>query len=148
MPAQAGDRGFDVQISCAFNSEARATEFTKLGPILVLKARTNADLHMAADLRNAGKENHFVIVGEPDIDPLLRKGSRLRVKVNGADDFKPQTGELVNLALVACTRGVRTPCQPGRDGPADFHRERFLLSVHILVVARAHRRNPRGSTTH
>jgi adenine-specific DNA-methyltransferase len=64
---EAGDAGFDVLIACAFNYEAHATEFSKLGRIPVLKARMNADLHMAEDLKNTGKGNLFVIFGEPDI---------------------------------------------------------------------------------
>jgi adenine-specific DNA-methyltransferase len=64
---EAGDAGFDVLIACAFNYEAHATEFNKLGRIPVLKARMNADLHMAEDLKNTGKGNLFVIFGEPDI---------------------------------------------------------------------------------
>ena len=44
---EAGDAGFDVLIACAFNYEAHASEFHKLGRIPVLKARMNADLHMA-----------------------------------------------------------------------------------------------------
>ena len=67
---EAGDAGFDVLIACAFNYEAHATEFSKLGRIPVLKARMNADLHMADDLKNTGKGNLFVIFGEPDIDIL------------------------------------------------------------------------------
>jgi adenine-specific DNA-methyltransferase len=51
---EAGDGGFDVLIACAFNYEAHATEFSKLGRIPVLKARMNADLHMAEDLKNTG----------------------------------------------------------------------------------------------
>src|SRR2546426_6632490 len=43
---EAGDAGFDVLIACAFNYEAHATEFSKLGRIPVLKARMNADLHL------------------------------------------------------------------------------------------------------
>jgi hypothetical protein len=52
---EAGDADFDVLIACAFNYEARATEFSQLGRIPVLKARMNADLHMAEDLKNTGK---------------------------------------------------------------------------------------------
>jgi len=92
---EAGDAGFDVLIACAFNYEAHTTEFNKLGRIPVLKARMNADLHMAADLKNTGKGNLFVIFGEPDIDLLREKDGRLRVKVNGVDVFKPQTGEVI-----------------------------------------------------
>lgn len=93
---EAGDAGFDVLIACAFNYEAHTTEFSKLGRLPVLKARMNADLHMAEDLKNTGKGNLFVIFGEPDIDLLTEKDGKLRVKVNGVDVFKPQTGEVVS----------------------------------------------------
>lgn len=93
---EAGDGGFDVLIACAFNYEAHATEFSKLGRIPVLKARMNADLHMAEDLKNTGKGNLFVIFGEPDIAILPETDGKLRVKVNGVDVFKPQTGEVVS----------------------------------------------------
>lgn len=93
---EAGDAGFDVLIACAFNYEARTTEFNKLGRIPVLKARMNADLHMADDLKNTGKGNLFVIFGEPDIELLPQKDGKLRVKVKGVDVFKPQTGEVVS----------------------------------------------------
>lgn len=93
---EAGDAAFDVLIACAFNYEAHTTEFNKLGRIPVLKARMNADLHMAEDLKNTGKGNLFVIFGEPDIDLIPEKDGKLRVKVNGVDVFKPQTGEVVS----------------------------------------------------
>jgi hypothetical protein len=60
----------------------------------VLKARVSADLHMAEDLKNNGKGNLFVIFGEPTI--LNEEDGRLRVKVNGVDVFKPQTGEVIH----------------------------------------------------
>lgn len=91
---EAADAGFDVMISCAFNYEAHTTEFNKLGALPVLKARMNADLHMADDLKNTGKGNLFVIFGEPDIDILREKEGKLRVKVNGVDVFNPNTGEV------------------------------------------------------
>jgi len=101
---EAGDAGFDVLIACAFNYEAHTTEFTKLGRIPVLKARMNADLHMSDDLKNTGKGNLFVIFGEPDIDLITDADQRLRVKVNGVDVFKPQTGEVIsdNADGIAC----------------------------------------------
>jgi adenine-specific DNA-methyltransferase len=64
---EAGDAGFDTLIACAFNYDAHSSEFDKLGRIPILKARMNADLHMADDLKNTGKGNLFVIFGEPDI---------------------------------------------------------------------------------
>ena len=80
-------------IACAFNYEGQATEFNKLGRLPVLKARMNADLHMAEDLKNTGKGNLFVIFGEPDIAILHEKDGKMRVKVNGVDVFHPNTGE-------------------------------------------------------
>jgi adenine-specific DNA-methyltransferase len=91
---EAGDAGFDVLIACAFNYEAHTTDFAKLGRLPVLKARMNADLHMAADLKSTGKGNLFVIFGEPDITLLPEPDGRLRVKVNGVDVFDPSTGEV------------------------------------------------------
>lgn len=109
---EAGDAGFDVLISCAFNYDAPASEFSKLGRITVLKARMNADLHMAEDLKNTGKGNLFVIFGEPDVDVLdtqgrsirsydgsrdvidLPAGEELVVRINGVDVFHPSTGEV------------------------------------------------------
>ncbi|SCU98910.1 DNA methylase N-4/N-6 domain protein [Cupriavidus necator] len=109
---EAGDAGCDVLIACAFNYDAPASEFSKLGRIHVLKARMNADLHMAEDLKNTGKGNLFVIFGEPDVDVLGTKGSSIRkydgkrdiievptgeelvVKIRGVDVFDPSTGEV------------------------------------------------------
>lgn len=91
---EAGDAGFDVLIACAFNYDAHSSEFDKLGRVPVLKARMNADLHMADDLKNTGKGNLFVIFGEPDIDILDADNDQIQVKVNGVDVFHPQTGEV------------------------------------------------------
>ena len=96
---EAGDAGFDVLIACAFNYEAHASEFNRLGRIPVLKARMNADLHMADELKNTGKGNLFVVFGEPDIDILPvggddADGTWIQVKINGVDVFHPITGEV------------------------------------------------------
>ncbi|MGR6034040.1 MAG: DNA methyltransferase [Candidatus Nitrosoglobus sp.] len=91
---EAGDADFDVLITCAFNYDAHSSEFNKLGRIPVLKARMNADLHMADDLKNTGKGNLFVIFGEPDIDILDAEDGRIQVKLNGVDVFHPNTGEV------------------------------------------------------
>lgn len=91
---EAGDAGFDALIACAFNYDAHSSEFNSLGRIPVLKARMNADLHMADDLKNTGKGNLFVIFGEPDIDILEAKNNQVQVKINGVDVFHPNTGEV------------------------------------------------------
>ena len=91
---EAADGGFDVLIACAFNYEAHTTEFESLGRVPVLKARMNADLHMAEDLKNTGKGNLFVIFGEPDIDIINADDDQIQVRVNGVDVFHPNTGEV------------------------------------------------------
>ena len=96
---EAADAGFDVLVACAFNYEAHASEFRKLGRVPILKARMNADLHMAGDLKNTGKGNLFVVFGEPDIDLLPVEGNgadagQFQVKLNGIDVFHPNTGEV------------------------------------------------------
>jgi len=91
---EAGDAGFDVLVACAFNYEAHASEFQKLGRIPVLKARMNADLHMGGELKATGKGNLFVVFGEPDIDILHEGDGRLMVQVKGVDVFDPSTGEV------------------------------------------------------
>ena len=96
---EAADADYDVLIACAFSYDAHAGELGRLGRVPILKARMNADLHMAGDLKNTGAGNLFVIFGEPDIDLLpVADGSgaadRLRVKVNGVDVFHPNTGEV------------------------------------------------------
>ncbi len=91
---EAADAGFDALIACAFNYDAHASEFNKLGRVPVLKARMNADLHMAGDLKNTGKGNLFVVFGEPDIDVQETGDGCMRVKINGVDVFHPATGEI------------------------------------------------------
>ena len=96
---EAADANFDSLIACAFNYEAHATEFNKLGRIPVLKARMNADLHMAEDLKKTDTANLFVIFGEPDIDIEPAAGDDgepdwFRVRIHGVDVFDPSTGEV------------------------------------------------------
>ena len=91
---EAVESGFDVLIACAFNYEAHATEFAKLGRVPVLKARMNADLHMAEDLKKTDKANLFVVFGEPDITIIPAEQGRVRVKVNVVDVFDPSTGKV------------------------------------------------------
>jgi adenine-specific DNA-methyltransferase len=91
---EAGDAGFDVLITCAFNYDAHSSDFSKLGRIPVLKARMNAELHMADDLKSTGKGNLFVIFGEPDIQIIPAADGQIQIKVNGVDVFKPHLGKV------------------------------------------------------
>ncbi|ESY66204.1 MULTISPECIES: site-specific DNA-methyltransferase [Mesorhizobium] len=91
---EASDARFDALIACAFNFEAQATDLNRLGPLPILKARMNPDLHMADELKNTGKGNPFVVFGEPDIDLIETTDGELQVKVNGVDVFDPSTGEI------------------------------------------------------
>lgn len=91
---EAADAGFDLVIACAFNYDAHSTEFSKLGRLPVLKARMNADLHMAQDLAATGAGNLFVIFGEPDVELAEVEEGRYTVTVNGVDIFDPKTGKV------------------------------------------------------
>lgn len=91
---EASDARFDALIACAFNFEAQASDLNRLGPLPILKARMNPDLHMAEDLKNTGKGNLFVVFGEPDIDLFETPEGELQVKVNGVDVFDPSTGDI------------------------------------------------------
>jgi adenine-specific DNA-methyltransferase len=127
---EAADAGFDVLIACAFNYEAHTTEFNKLGRIPVLKARMNADLHMAGDLKNTGKGNLFVIFGEPDITVvsgqwLVASNGRMVANFEHAKELSGlgsleeinRSGRdgLSALGAVSSGRAVRTD-QPGSAG--------------------------------
>jgi len=101
---EAAEIGCDVAIACAFNYDAYTTEFDKLGRIPILKARMNADLHMADDLKNTGKGNLFVVFGEPDIEMIKLDGDRLQIKIHGVDVFHPKSGEVQSSGAdgIAC----------------------------------------------
>ena len=101
---EAADNSFDVLIACGFNYEAHTTEFSKLGKIPVLKARMNADLHMAQDLKATGAGNLFVIFGEPDIKLEETEDGKFTVEVLGVDIFDPKTGKVRsdNVDGIAC----------------------------------------------
>jgi adenine-specific DNA-methyltransferase len=90
----ASEARFDALIACAFSYDAHAGELSRLGPLPILKARMNPDLHMAGDLKNTGKGNLFVVFGEPDIVILEEPDGQIRVKVNGIDVFDPATGDI------------------------------------------------------
>ncbi|HTU34296.1 MAG TPA: site-specific DNA-methyltransferase [Candidatus Acidoferrum sp.] len=91
---EATDARFDLLIACAFSFDAHSSELTKLGPLPILRAKMNPDLHMADDLKNTGKGNLFVVFGEPDIDIRHLDGGRIEVRVKGVDVFDPNTGEI------------------------------------------------------
>ncbi len=101
---EAAEHHFDILIACAFNYDAHAADFEGL-KIPVLKARMNADLHMADNLSNTGKGNLFVVFGEPDIS--IEDGDEtetVRVKLNGMDVYHPNTGEVRSddIKSIAC----------------------------------------------
>lgn len=91
---EAGEAGFELLISCAFNYDAASSDLSSLGKVRILKARMNADLHMSADLKNTGRGNLFVIFGEPDIVINDAPNNQIQVTVKGVDVFDPATGEV------------------------------------------------------
>jgi adenine-specific DNA-methyltransferase len=91
---EATESRFDVLIAAAFNFEAHASELTRLGPLQILKAKMNPDLHMAGDLKNTGKGNLFIVFGEPDVEIEPLAGDQVQVRVKGVDVFDPNTGDI------------------------------------------------------
>ena len=91
---EAAEAGFDMLIACAFSYDAHAVEVQTLGKMPVLKARMNADLHMATDLKSGGGGNLFVIFGEPDIEIQNAPNNEIQVEIKGVDVFHPITGEI------------------------------------------------------
>ncbi len=91
---EANETGFDMLIACAFNFDAHSSELDRLGPLRIVKARMNPDLHMADELKNTGKGNLFVVFGEPDIDVATLDGGELQVTVKGVDVYDPNTGDI------------------------------------------------------
>lgn len=84
---EAAEAGFDLLIASAFNFDAHAGEFEKMGALTVLKARINPDLHMP-DLANTGVGNLFTVFGEPDIIVHDEGDGMLSVEVAGIDMYK------------------------------------------------------------
>ena len=91
---EAAEAGCDILVSCAFGYEANAAGLDALGRVRILKARINADMHMAGELKNTGKGALFVVFGEPDIEIRELDGDRLQVRIAGVDIYKPNTGEI------------------------------------------------------
>jgi adenine-specific DNA-methyltransferase len=91
---EALDARFDALIACGFNFDAHTSEITKLGPLPILKAKMNPDLHMSEELKNTGTGNLFVVFGEPDIEWDFDSDGKIVVEVLGVDVFDPTTGEV------------------------------------------------------
>ena len=96
---EAIEAGFDLLISCAFSYDAHATELDRVGVVNVLKARMNADLHMADSLKEDSKGNLFVVFGEPDISVEdagqdADDAELVSIKIHGVDIFNPATGQV------------------------------------------------------
>jgi adenine-specific DNA-methyltransferase len=91
---EALDARFDALIACGFNFEAHASELNKLGPLPILKAKMNPELHMSDELKNTGAGNLFVVFGEPDIKWEFDTDGKIVAEVLGVDVFDPKTGEV------------------------------------------------------
>lgn len=91
---EALDARFDALIACGFNFEAHTSELNKLGPLPILKAKMNPELHMSDELKNTGAGNLFVVFGEPDIKWEFNGDGEIVVEVLGVDVFDPKTGEV------------------------------------------------------
>lgn len=98
---EAMDAGFDILIAAAFNFDAHAGELTKMGPLTVLQARINPDLHMP-DLANTGAGNLFTVFGEPDIAVHDEGDDMVSIEVLGVDMYKGgqiESGDADDIAV-------------------------------------------------
>jgi adenine-specific DNA-methyltransferase len=91
---EALDAEFDVLIGCGFAFEAHTSELNKLGPLPILKAKMNPELHMSDELKNTGAGNLFVVFGEPDIKWDFNADGEIVVEVLGVDVFDAKKGEV------------------------------------------------------
>ena len=98
---EAMDAGFDLLIAAAFNFDALAGEVTKMGPLTVLQARINPDLHMP-DLANTGAGNLFTVFGDPDIEVHDEGNGQISIEVLGVDMYKGgqiESGDADDIAV-------------------------------------------------
>ncbi len=98
---EAMDAGFDLLIAAAFNFDALAGELTKMGPLTVLQARINPDLHMP-DLANTGAGNLFTVFGDPDIVVHEEGDDMVSIEVLGVDMYKGgqiESGDADDIAV-------------------------------------------------
>ncbi|MEL7686079.1 site-specific DNA-methyltransferase [Citromicrobium bathyomarinum] len=98
---EAQDNGFDLMIAAAFNFDAHAGEVTRMGPLTVLQARINPDLHMP-DLANTGAGNLFTVFGEPDIVVHDEGDDKVSIEVQGVDMYKGgqiESGDADDIAV-------------------------------------------------
>lgn len=98
---EAQENGFDILIAAAFNFDAHAGEVTKMGPLTVLQARINPDLHMP-DLANTGAGNLFTVFGEPDIVVHDEGNDMVSIEVQGVDMYKGgqiESGDADDIAV-------------------------------------------------
>ena len=91
---EALDARFDALVACGFNFDAHTSELSKLGPLPILKAKMNPDLHMSDELKNTGSGNLFVVFGEPDIEWRYDNNGNIVVEVLGVDVFDTKSGEI------------------------------------------------------
>lgn len=98
---EAAEAGFDLLIAVAFNYDAHASEFDRMGALTVLQARINPDLHMP-DLANTGAGNLFTVFGEPDIVLHEEEDDCISIEVLGVDMYKGgqiESGEADDIAV-------------------------------------------------
>ena len=91
---EALDARFDALIACGFNFDAHTAELGKLGPLPILKAKMNPDLHMSDELKNTGSGNLFIVFGEPDIEWETDENGQIVVNVLGVDVFDTKSGDV------------------------------------------------------
>ncbi len=88
----AARRGFAKLLIVAFHFDAQATNEER-GRLQIVLVRANRDLTIRA-LKSGREDTAFVLVGEPDLEPIRREDGAWQVRVRGYQVYDPGTGNV------------------------------------------------------
>ena len=80
-----------IIIAFEFEADAYDGSSERRGRLEILKVRANRDLTIL-NLKHAGTDNAFVLVGEPDIEVRPKGADHVVAEVKGYDTYDPATG--------------------------------------------------------
>ena len=80
-----------IIIAFEFEADAYDGSSERRGRLEILKVRANRDLTIL-NLKHAGTDNAFVLVGEPDIEVRPKGADHMVAEVKGYDTYDPATG--------------------------------------------------------
>lgn len=84
-----------IVIAFAFEADVRSGELEERGRLEIHKAQANQDL-LVGNLKDAGSDRAFVLIGEPDIEVSIDPDStdQITVRVDGYDTYDPKSRQI------------------------------------------------------